>query len=127
MEIKEVKLAGRLLGEVKLPEEKDWKPIDRQPKPIDFESARVAMCAQATYEILERFPTDPDGPGDKPWIMAVVEAVSLTAKGRNDTYFEEDVVRRYMDHYGMGQVIRMFGGDPDRVREEIERMVKEGD
>lgn len=126
MEIKEVKLAGRTVGEVKLVELKDWRVPGREPEPLEFENARVAMCAQAAYEILERFPKDPDGPKDKPWIMAVIEAVSLAAKGRNDAYFEEDVVRMYLDQYGAGQLLRMFGGDPDKIRQEIERMVKDG-
>ena len=86
----------------------------------------MALSAQAVYEILERYPDPPSRDMEDPWILLIVRAVSKAAKGRPDVHYEEDVLRQYMDQYGMAQIIRMFGGDPARIRQEMERMESEG-
>jgi DNA-directed RNA polymerase specialized sigma24 family protein len=125
MEKRPVVLDGTHLGDVKLVERKDWKNRDRAPTPLDFEQARVALSAQAVYEILERYPEPPSPDVDEAWILKVVRAVGRAAKGRPDAHYEEDVLRRYMDQYGMAQIVRMFGGDVDRIRQELDRMRSE--
>ena len=107
-------------------EESDWRRGDRGPTPLDFENARVAMSAQAVWEILESHHDRPGGPNpDEAWIMTVVKAVVKAVKGREDAYFGEDVLRNYTDHFGLEQVIRMFGGDVPRIKEQLDQLKSE--
>ena len=85
----------------------------------------MALSAQAVYEILERYPDPPSKDMEESWILMVVRAVSKAAKGRPDAHYEEDVLRQYMDQYGMAQIILMFGGDVNKIRQEMERMRSE--
>lgn len=126
MEKRPVILDGTHVGDVKLVERSDWKNREKEPTPLDFEQARMALSAQAVYEIIERYPKPPNKDMEEPWILMIVKAVSKAAKGRPDVHYEEDVLRQYMNQYGMGQVIRMFGGDAARIQQEIERMQSEG-
>ena len=126
MEERPVIWDGTELGKVKLVERGDWKRDDRAPTPLDFERARVAMGAQATYEILERVPRRPGGDDpENAWILDVVGAVTKAAKGRRDSYFEEDVLRNYLDQFGMGQILEQFGGDAARIARLLERFAAE--
>jgi hypothetical protein len=125
MEKRPVILDGTHVGDVKLVERSDWKNREKEPTPIDFEGARVALSAQAVYEILERYPEPPSKDLEEPWILMIIKAVSKAAKGRPDVHYEEDVLRQYMDQYGMSQIVRMFGGNVARIQQEMDRMKSE--
>lgn len=127
--VKEVPVSynGHHLGMLKVVERSDWRNRSREPTPLDFELAKVALSAQAVYEALERHPRRPDGRDeDEPWVMTVCRVVCDVAEKSHAREFEEDVMRQYVDTYGMGQVIAMFGGDPARIYEQIQRF-REGE
>jgi hypothetical protein len=120
-----VKYNGVHLGDLKVVERSDWKNRGREPAPLDFELAKVALSAQAIYEIAERHPRRPDGKDDdEPWLLTICRAVCDAAEEGHSRDLEEDVFRQYIDRYGMDQIISMFGGDPRRMRDRLEELRK---
>lgn len=117
-----VKYNGVHLGDLKVVERSDWRNQDREPAPLDWELAKVALSAQAIYEIVERFPKRPDGEdGNEPWILTVCKAVCDATEAGHSRDLEEDVLRQYVDRYGMGQIVEMYGIDRRRLAERLER------
>lgn len=117
-----VKYNGVHLGDLKVVERSDWRNREREPAPLDWELAKVALSAQAIYEVVERFPKRPDGEdGEEPWILTVCRAVCDAAEDGHSKDLEEDVLRQYVDRYGMGQIVEMYGIDKRRLAERLER------
>lgn len=118
-----VKYNGHHLGFLKVVERSDWKNSSREPAPLDWELAKIALSAQAIYEIAERFPKRPDGEDvDEPWLLTVCRVVCDHAEAGHARELEEDVFRQYIDRYGVGQMMEMFGADPERLRRHIEEL-----
>lgn len=117
-----VKYNGVHLGDLKVVERSDWKNRSREPAPLDWELAKVALSAQAIYEVVDRFPKRPDGEdGEEPWILTVCKAVCDAAEAGHSRDLEEDVLRQYVDRYGMGQIVEMYGIDKRRLAERLGR------
>lgn len=120
-----VKYNGVYLGDLKVVERSDWKNGSREPAPLDFELVKVALSAHAIYEIAERHPKRPDGKDqEEPWLLTICRAVCDAAEDGHSRDLEEDVFRQYIDKYGMGQILSMFGGDPRRINDQLEKFRK---
>ena len=117
-----VRYNGVHLGDLKTVERSDWRNRDRDPAPLDWELAKVALSAQAVYEILERFPRRPDGEDrEEHWVLTVCKAVCGAAEEGHSRDLEEDVLRQYVHRYGMGQIIEMYGVDRHALTKRLER------
>jgi len=122
-----VRYSGMHLGDLKVVERSDWRNRDREPTPLDWELANVALSAQAIYEIVERFPKRPDGEDrTEPWILTVCRAVCDAAEIGHSKDLEEDVLRQYVDRYGMGQIVEMYGINQRGLAERLERFRLDG-
>jgi len=118
-----VKYNGCYLGDLKVVERSDWRNRSREPAPLDWELAKVALSAQAIYEIAERFPRRPDGPdADEPWLLTVCRVVCDHAEAGHAKELEEDVFRQYIDRYGVGQMMGMFGANRESLARHLEDM-----
>jgi hypothetical protein len=121
--MKSVIHAGIYLGDLYCVDKSDWKNKERDPTPLDFENIRITLAASTIKSILDKYPKRPKGSDEfELWPMTVIKAVCHVSKGRHDTPFSEDVLRSYIERYGMGQIIRCVGGDPNRVMEALDRM-----
>lgn len=119
---------GIHLGDLKIIERADWTHKDREPTPLDFELTQTTLCARTMYEIVELHPKRPLGPDeDEPWILTICKAVCSTHEDGKSREAEESVFRQYIDRYGMGQIISMFGGDPARIGEQLEKFKRDQD
>jgi hypothetical protein len=122
-----IKYKDLYLGDLITVSSNDWINKQRQPTPLDFEMVKIQLAAHAIYEILDRHP---DHPGDQendddPWFITILKLVCHISKNGQFREFEEDVLRYYIERYGMNQIIQMFGGSPQKIFEEIENMKRD--
>lgn len=125
--LRPVVFAGTHLGDIPVYGPGDWRNPDRAPTEADFRNVALVCARDFLNQALIRHPLQdhPAEPG-VPWPLVVLREASRAAlDGRSDPSFEGSVLRAYLDRYGMNQVIRIYGGDPGRVLERLDRIRSE--
>lgn len=103
----------------------DWKG-QTPPGKRDFDNINIYQAREALYRAIERTPScpNPDSPGPHPWVQTMLKCICRVLVDPNDRLFEEQVMRSYLQVFGMDQLLRLHGININYLKEEINNMLK---
>lgn len=105
-------------------EEQDWKRTDREPSPLDYELIAIILTAKALYEIIEKYPENPEGESEIPWFLFILNLLCKTQNNENQQ-FKDDVILKYLNLYGLDQILGSHSVNVEELKEHIAKMNSE--
>lgn len=116
-----VKHGERVLGTLSVVENDDWTRKDREATPLDFELIAITLSARALYEIMEKFPDNPDGESDTPWVLIIIDSICKTQNNEN-AQFKNSILTKYISINGMDQILRSHSINVDELKTYIDKV-----
>lgn len=123
---KSVYWLGNFITNIEIYDESDWKG-NKTPEKKDFDTIRIYQSAKALHKAVHKYPKCPypDFTLKKPWVQVLLQLICMTLIGNQDLVFEEQVMRYYLQKYGMDQLLEVFGVDVVKLKQEIDNMKAE--
>jgi hypothetical protein len=114
------------LGDLELFKREDWKNSTKEPDEKDFSRIRVYAAQKLMHETLERYPMQfHDSEPEIPWPILVLQTICESSNADViESNLEEKVIQLYLEKHGVNQFIKIWGGDPQKLLEQIDNMIE---